>query len=326
MNQTDYLGKDYINVGEDGAVYWISPYKQRVIGVTIGLREEGAGKKAMIYPQYGGGEVDTKQLEHAPLSPVNVDSIRNSGSILGDRFECAAKNMIAQILKDNFSPHGEQYLREWNGDTRGTILPTSNASNLKTWNENLLLTSAFEHDGGAPIAQEMAMLNANLLFMGPDLGVAGVKIAEGISSGALRFMLRGEMTSAQVEASVALMKQLESAELNASLKITGYELTYVASNNAAAVTKLADNDVVVGMVKDGKIITSASYGSNPMMAPSHSGLAKQAGVYVDKGVLSEGTEAFTVIKADGEIIIRGSNNFNVQVSAETEALLRNGFK
>lgn len=89
---------------------------------------------------------------------------------------------------------------------------------------------------------------------------------------------------------------------------------------------LKDGDVVVGLVKDGKIIKMAEYGDRPELAPSHEDLARMINALVERGVLQPGVEAFTVWKEAGKLLIRGSNNFNVDVSPETRALLEKSFQ
>jgi hypothetical protein len=83
---------------------------------------------------------------------------------------------------------------------------------------------------------------------------------------------------------------------------------------------------VIGFVQNGKVIGQATLGDDFSTALSHEQLANQIGVLESPGVLSDGVEAFTVVKQDGQIFIRGSNNFVPTVSPQTQAYLQSLFK
>lgn len=86
------------------------------------------------------------------------------------------------------------------------------------------------------------------------------------------------------------------------------------------------DDVAIGLVKDGKVLKWAKYGDGDFrLAPSHEGLAKLMKVLVDRGMLEPGVEAFTVWKEAGKVMVRGSNNFNVEVSEATRRLVEQTF-
>ena len=95
---------------------------------------------------------------------------------------------------------------------------------------------------------------------------------------------------------------------------------------ANAITKLKNLDVVVGFVKEGKIVGQFKYGNNPALALSHEQLAGRLGLLTSEGKLKEGVEAFTVAKQNGNIGIRGSENFVSTVTAGTEKLLKQKFQ
>ena len=99
-----------------------------------------------------------------------------------------------------------------------------------------------------------------------------------------------------------------------------------APADAVGITALNDNDVVVGLVRNGQIIAQFQYGEDFSLAMSHEQLAAQAGVLAARGVLSEGVEAFTVAKQGGQILVRGSNNFVPTVTQATETLLKQRFQ
>ena len=98
------------------------------------------------------------------------------------------------------------------------------------------------------------------------------------------------------------------------------------SARMAGVTTLNEGDVVVGMIKDGQILKQVPYGENPMLAPSHEQIAQQIGVWQGPSQLSKGVEAFTVWKENGQVMIRGSGNFNPTVSQQTQVILRQQFR
>jgi len=91
-------------------------------------------------------------------------------------------------------------------------------------------------------------------------------------------------------------------------------------------TKLNDLDVYVGLIQDGKVIKSAAYPDNPLLAPSHESLAKQLGLLGEDRKLPVGVEAFTVCKQNGKLGFRGSNNFNPELSPEARKKLEKLFE
>jgi RHS repeat-associated protein len=99
-----------------------------------------------------------------------------------------------------------------------------------------------------------------------------------------------------------------------------------AETTAPAITQLGENDVVVGMMQDGQVLKQVPYPENPMLAPSHEQIAQQIGVWQGPGQLSEGVEAFTVWNENGQIMIRGSGNFNPTVSPATQSALQQIFQ
>ena len=99
-----------------------------------------------------------------------------------------------------------------------------------------------------------------------------------------------------------------------------------ATTTAKLVTKLEELDVVVGLVRNNKTIDMVKLGEDPFTAMSHEKLAERAGVLIERGSLQEGVEAFTVVKQQGQIRIRGSNNFNVEVSDVTRNFLMSLFE
>jgi len=141
-----------------------------------------------------------------------------------------------------------------------------------------------------------------------NLGVSGLTLGAGALAGG------------GADADVALT-ELEAMSPEA---LEEAATTAQAANTAA--TTLNENDVVVGLAKDGQILKQAAYPDNPALAPSHEQLAQSAGVLQENGQLSDGVEAFTVWKENGAIQVRGSGNFNPTVSPSTEALLRQTFK
>lgn len=98
--------------------------------------------------------------------------------------------------------------------------------------------------------------------------------------------------------------------------------------NAAggSITTLGENDVVIGFVQNGQIIGQSSLGSDFATALSHEQLASQLGILESPGVLSDGAEAFTVWSENGQIMIRGSNNFVPTVSPTTQTILQQLFR
>jgi len=94
----------------------------------------------------------------------------------------------------------------------------------------------------------------------------------------------------------------------------------------SAATVLGENDIVIGFVQNGRVIGQSTLGSDFSTAMSHERLASQIGVLESRGVLSEGVDAFTVVKQNGQVFIRGSNNFVPEVSQETRAYLQSLFK
>jgi len=95
---------------------------------------------------------------------------------------------------------------------------------------------------------------------------------------------------------------------------------------ANKLTTLQELDVVIGFVKEGKILAQFKYGENPALALSHEQLAGKLGLLTSDGKLKEGIEAFVVAKQGGKIVIRGSENFVPTVTAGTEKLLKQKFK
>ena len=86
-------------------------------------------------------------------------------------------------------------------------------------------------------------------------------------------------------------------------------------------SRLEENDVVVGMFKDGKVLKQVPFPDDPLLAPSHEAIAKELGVWAGSGKLDDGIEAFTVWKEGGKIHIRGSANFELGISDEAKATL-----
>jgi hypothetical protein len=80
------------------------------------------------------------------------------------------------------------------------------------------------------------------------------------------------------------------------------------------------------MMQDGQVLKQVPYPENPMLAPSHEQIAQQIGVWQGPGQLSEGVEAFTVWNENGQIMIRGSGNFNPTVSPATQSALQQIFQ
>ena len=94
----------------------------------------------------------------------------------------------------------------------------------------------------------------------------------------------------------------------------------------ATTTVLGESDKVIGFVQNGKVIGQSTLGDDFATAMSHERFATQLGVYEGPGALSGGTEAFTVVKQSGKILIRGSNNFEPTLSPQTQAYLQSLFK
>ena len=65
---------------------------------------------------------------------------------------------------------------------------------------------------------------------------------------------------------------------------------------------------------------------NFVTAISHEKLASQLGVLAGRGKLADGVEAFTAFTQNGQILIRGSNNFDPNVTEATSKLLREKFQ
>ena len=95
---------------------------------------------------------------------------------------------------------------------------------------------------------------------------------------------------------------------------------------ANQVEKLKDLDILVGFVKDGKILGQVKLSDDVASAMSHEKLASQLGVLTGKGKLAEDVEAFTAVKQKGQVLIRGSNNFDPNVTEATAALLKEKFQ
>jgi hypothetical protein len=104
------------------------------------------------------------------------------------------------------------------------------------------------------------------------------------------------------------------------------EIRALASAATKSVTVLENLDIIIGFVKNNKVIRMAKLGDNAATAVSHEVLAQNAEVFVQSGTLQEGVQAFTVVKQNGQIFIRGSNNFNEQVTDETKTFLQSLFK
>ena len=111
--------------------------------------------------------------------------------------------------------------------------------------------------------------------------------------------------------------------LDAGVGVTAGATTATATS---AATVLGENDIVIGFVQNGQIIAQETLGDDAATAMSHEQLAIQNGVLQSPGVLNDGVEAFTVVKQNGQILIRGSNNFNPAVSPGTQALLQQAFQ
>jgi len=91
-------------------------------------------------------------------------------------------------------------------------------------------------------------------------------------------------------------------------------------------TTLQELDVVIGFVKEGKILAQFKARSDYASLMSHQQLAEKLGILTDQGKLAEGVEAFTVFKQHGQIAVRGSGNFAPTVSPKTEKLLKQLFQ
>jgi RHS repeat-associated protein len=94
--------------------------------------------------------------------------------------------------------------------------------------------------------------------------------------------------------------------------------TGTAVANTASRITLADRGVVIGIIRNGRVLIQASRGG------SHESLARQAGVYLGPGRLAPGCEAFSVFKDGGVIYVYGSGNFGgaLNISAAAAAALR----
>ena len=99
-----------------------------------------------------------------------------------------------------------------------------------------------------------------------------------------------------------------------------------ALSTGSRVTQLAPNDVVIGFTQDGRILGQSTLGTDFSTAMSHEQLAQQLGILQSPGVLSQGAEAFTLWNENGQIMIRGSGNFNPTVTTQTETLLQGLFQ
>jgi hypothetical protein len=102
-----------------------------------------------------------------------------------------------------------------------------------------------------------------------------------------------------------------------------------SSPSGSGKISLEPNDAAIGLVKDGQIVKWIKYSdySDPFTLPSHESLATLLNLLKQRGVLQEGVEAFTVGKgANGALQIRGSGNFNDEVSPATRALLEQTFQ
>jgi hypothetical protein len=98
-------------------------------------------------------------------------------------------------------------------------------------------------------------------------------------------------------------------EQNITLKLAP-EFEVARDQLAVAVAKageritLRPDDTVIGIIQDGRILRWGASNS------THEFEAQKAGVFVSKGVLKDGAEAFTVGKSlKGEIVVQGSQNF-----------------
>jgi RHS repeat-associated protein len=112
-----------------------------------------------------------------------------------------------------------------------------------------------------------------------------------------------------------------------ALTAGGSSVTTSGLNAAGGtVTTLGENDVVIGFVQNGQIIGQSTLGSDFATALSHEQLASQLGILESPGVLSEGAEAFTVWSENGQIMIRGSNNFVPTLSPLTQTILQQSFR
>jgi hypothetical protein len=119
-------------------------------------------------------------------------------------------------------------------------------------------------------------------------------------------------------AAVPFLKIGKAAEVTAGVLKIG--------ETANAASKLRDLDVVVGFVKEGKILGQFKQGSDFATAMSHEKLAGQLGLLNSEGKLREGVEAFTVAKQNGKIGVYGSGNFVPTVTASTGKLLKEKFQ
>jgi hypothetical protein len=83
---------------------------------------------------------------------------------------------------------------------------------------------------------------------------------------------------------------------------------------AAAKTLLANGETRIGIIRNGQVIVVSPPNT------THQALAQQAGVYVSRGKLAEGYEAFTILKEGGQIHVRGSLNFGGIMKISDQAI------
>jgi hypothetical protein len=151
-----------------------------------------------------------------------------------------------------------------------------------------------------------------------EMGAAGVQAGLTMLNAALLLGMVGE-TKALAD---TLDDLVRAGYQFVKHKVGRWSLRKAAATATANLTRLAEQDVVVGMIRKGQVLKRIPYPADPMLAPTHEVIAKELGVWVGKGRLAPGVEAFTVWKEGGKIMVRGSGNYSSQLSAEAEAALR----
>jgi hypothetical protein len=130
-------------------------------------------------------------------------------------------------------------------------------------------------------------------------------------------LLLPETGGALLAGGIALYKKLRSQMAKGSQVTKG-------ASTAGRITQvlLKNGESRIGIIKDGKIVKWSAPNT------SHQALAKEAGVFVSKGKLAKGAEAFTVIKEGGKIHVLGSQNFGgvMKISDSAKTVLLEFFK
>ena len=140
---------------------------------------------------------------------------------------------------------------------------------------------------------------------------------------------RGAMQVSQAWAVVELFMTANSMTPTGGGESGGGSTGSSSSPSGSGKINLEPNDAAIGLVQNGQIVKWIKYSDypNPSTLPSHETLATLLNLLRQRGVLEESVEAFTVGKGrNGVLLIRGSGNFNVEVSPATRALLEQTFQ